>query len=288
MLHLSLFAILAFSACAWGLQCVLMLWGLSAYLPEFADWPWALKLAMALDVMLGLALAWLMVRALYCQPRRSVQVAAALRKERQRIARELHDHVGSQLVNAMMLLDSPANQSHPVMQTLEQCMLDLRLLVDVMSDHKGNLADKLATLRHRLQPVLDKREMALTWVIESESMEHLLPNGVRARELCRLVQEAVSNVLQHSQATQLEIELRPYLSNTGDEAGDWVLRVADNGVGMPGNAQVGYQGKGIAHMRRRALRAGGHLQIVSREGEGTEILVVVLTKRSAAAASTRG
>ncbi|MPM69971.1 hypothetical protein SDC9_116919 [bioreactor metagenome] len=65
-----------------------------------------------------------------------------------------------------------------------------------------------------------------------------------------------------------------------------MLRVADNGVGMSCSGDAGYGGRGLAHMRRRALRAGGRLQIVSREGEGTEILVVVLTKGSVVAAES--
>ncbi|QIL80117.1 hypothetical protein G7047_09530 [Diaphorobacter sp. HDW4A] len=174
-------------------------------------------------------------------------------------------------VNAMMLFDSPDKGADPVMQTLEQCMLDLRLLVDVMSDGKGNLAEKLGTLRHRLQPVLEKRGMTLTWAIESEPVD-FLPRGSRAKELCRLVQEAVSNVLQHSKATQLIVELGPY-SEGGH--GDWRLRVMDNGVGMQSTARVGYVGRGLAHMKRRALRAGSTLEIVSKNGAGTQVVVLI-------------
>ena len=271
MVHVSHLAILVFGVLAWLMQFALKLAWLSRNGLEDSVWPWVLRLSFCLDLLVAGALVLLLVRALYWHPRSKAQVAAAVRKERQRIARELHDQVGSQLVNAMMLFDAQEDKTHPVVQTLEQCMLDLRLLVDVMSDQKGNLAEKLGTLRHRLQPVLDKRGIQLYWVMNAEPADQL-PTGMRARELCRLVQEAVSNVLQHSKASQLMVELRPFVEGSD---GDWLLRVVDNGVGLQQSARDGYVGRGLAHMKRRAAKAGGTLSIVSDETSGTQIIVVV-------------
>ena len=271
MVHVSHLAILVFGVLAWLMQFALKLAWLSRNGLEDSVWPWVLRLSFCLDLLVAGALVLLLVRALYWHPRSKAQVAAAVRKERQRIARELHDQVGSQLVNAMMLFDAQEDKTHPVVQTLEQCMLDLRLLVDVMSDQKGNLAEKLGTLRHRLQPVLDKRGIQLYWVMNAEPADQL-PTGMRARELCRLVQEAVSNVLQHSKASQLMVELRPFVEGRD---GDWLLRVVDNGVGLQQSARDGYVGRGLAHMKRRAAKAGGTLSIVSDETSGTQIIVVV-------------
>ena len=271
MVHVSHLAILVFGVLAWLMQFALKLAWLSRNGLEDSVWPWVLRLSFCLDLLVAGALVLLLVRALYWHPRSKAQVAAAVRKERQRIARELHDQVGSQLVNAMMLFDAQEDKTHPVVQTLEQCMLDLRLLVDVMSDQKGNLAEKLGTLRHRLQPVLDKRGIQLYWVMNAEPADQL-PTGMRARELCRLVQEAISNVLQHSKASQLMVELRPFVEGRD---GDWLLRVVDNGVGLQQSARDGYVGRGLAHMKRRAAKAGGTLSIVSEGSSGTQIIVVV-------------
>ena len=271
MVHVSHLAILVFGVLAWLMQFALKLAWLSRNGLEDSVWPWVLRLSFCLDLLVAGALVLLLVRALYWHPRSKAQVAAAVRKERQRIARELHDQVGSQLVNAMMLFDAQEDKTHPVVQTLEQCMLDLRLLVDVMSDQKGNLAEKLGTLRHRLQPVLDKRGIQLYWVMNAEPADQL-PTGMRARELCRLVQEAISNVLQHSKASQLMVELRPFVEGRD---GDWLLRVVDNGVGLQQSARDGYVGRGLAHMKRRAAKAGGTLSIASDETSGTQIIVVV-------------
>ncbi len=271
MLHVSHLAILAVSLVVWVVQFILFVLSLYGYLPGDMPWAWTLRFAVALDFLLGVALTLLLVRALYWHPRSKAQIASALRRERERIARELHDQVGSQIVNAMILFDSPSTKSHPVMQTLEQCMLDLRVLVDVMSDHKGNLSEKLGALRHRLQPVLDKRGIQLTWNMEVDQDENL-PKGVRAKELCRLVQEAVSNVLQHSMATQLTIELRSHFEGNPK---DWLLSVADNGVGMRSTARVGYMGRGLSHMKRRAMRAGGTMSVVTQPSAGTKIIVIV-------------
>ena len=282
MLRLNHLAILAFSAIVWVMQFALALIGLSRAFNSYGDWPWMLKMALATDLLVGFAIATLLIRALFMSPRSKAQLADAIRRERRHIARELHDQVGSQIVNAMMLLDAKDVRARPVMQTLEQCMLDLRLIVDVMSDHSGNLAEKLGTLRHRLQPVLDRRGISLTWIMEAEPAEHL-PTGVRARELCRMVQEAVSNALQHSQATQLTITLRPLDTQA---PGSWLLSVHDNGVGMRGTARIGYVGRGLANMKRRALRAGGELSIHSQPSHGTQIIVVINATDFAATVQT--
>lgn len=263
----------------WLIQFVASLFWLFGDFPADAGWPWVLCLIESMNLLVGVMLALILFRSIYWHPRRNTQTAVAVLQERQRIARELHDLVGSQLVNAMTLLDSPAARSHPAMLALEQCMLDLRLLVEVMGDRKGDLADKLASLRHRIQPVLDKRGIHLTWLVEVGDGD-TLPRHSHACELCRLVQEAVSNVLQHSKATHMTIELRLLRA---DSPTQWLLRIMDNGVGLGNTQGSGRQGHGVANMKRRVRRLGGNLSIVSEEGMGTEIAVVVDTARFAQA-----
>lgn len=269
--------LLAGSLLAWLVQFVGGLFWLFSNLPAETGWPLTLCFVELLNLAVGASLVVMLVRTLYWHPRRNAQTAAAVRKERQRIAGELHDLVGSQIVNALLLLDSPANRLHPAVRTLEQCMLDLRLLVEVMSDQKGDLAEKLAALRYRIQPVLDKRGICLTWIMDVDDGE-MLPRRAHARELCRLVQEAVSNVLQHSRATHLTIELRPRRESGCTE---WLLRVMDNGVGMRQQPGEGVKGHGVSNMRRRARRVGARMSIVSEEGMGTEIVVIVDTMQFA-------
>ena len=125
-----------------------------------------------------------------------------LQAERQRIARDLHDQVGSQLVSAIALLDPATPSQKLALSALEQCLLDLRLVVDSMDSSDESLPDRLARLRHRIQPVLQHRGIVLAWEVDCTPHEHL-PSGDQAAHLAHIVQEALSNMLQHSGATQV-------------------------------------------------------------------------------------
>ena len=150
-------------------------------------------------------------------------------------------------------------------------MLDLRLLVELMSESNDSLIEYLANLRHRVQPVLDSRHIELEWDVDA-SAEANVPKGARAKELCRVVQEAVSNILQHAHAKRICITLRPY-PEMGAEL--WLLSVADNGVGLPKMDMPGMGGRGLLHMQKRAMRAGGVLSFEAVPGGGTEVRVVM-------------
>lgn len=215
---------------------------------------------LATTVVLGILILLQVPRALQWRPRLSIRPSYELKLERQRIARDLHDQVGSQLVHAMALVDSRNPAMQPLAKALEQCLLDVRLLVDSMDGDDDALIDRLARLRHRIQPSLNQRGIALQWDVAFSGAAPM-PMGAPARELTAIVQEAVSNVLQHSGATCVAIGLR-YVQDD-DDGGAWQLQVSDNGKGLPESARMGQDaGHGITGMRQRAAKAGGWLDLL--------------------------
>lgn len=211
-------------------------------------------------LVMGFLLLAQLPRALRWRPRRSIRPSPEVQFERQRIARDLHDQVGSQLVNAMALLNGSDAEQRPARQALEQCMLDVRLLVDSMDGYDDSLADCLARLRHRVQPVLERRGIRLIWSIQwDESM----PSGPVARELTNVAREAICNVLQHTQASELEVSLSLEQENA---VGTWLLSISDNGGGLPQGVPLS-EGMGMTSMRGRVQSAGGTL-LVSRSASG--------------------
>jgi len=75
--------------------------------------------------------------------------------------------------------------------------------------------------------------------------------------------EALNNVAQHSQATEVRLQI-------GLEQSELFLVVADNGRGL-GSAVNGAGMDGLANMRQRLKQAGGHCDITSEPGRGTTI-----------------
>jgi signal transduction histidine kinase len=84
--------------------------------------------------------------------------------------------------------------------------------------------------------------------------------------LLRICQEALTNVLRHSQATRITISIT-------FESVKVLLSIADNGCGYSEDT-VKY-GYGVNNMRERAAAIGGSLLVKSISGSGTEIVVTV-------------
>lgn len=240
----------------WGLPFGLLCWLVGDDLltspqplaSELRGWYWA---GLTGGMVIGCWLALQARRAWIWRRRRNPRPTRETLAERRRMARALHDSVGSQLVNASLLLDRTDPQQRQLHEVLEQCLLDLRLLVDTMDDDQCGLTERLATLRHRLGPVVERRAIALHWEMP-ELRQAGLPTGEAAQHLCAIVQEAVSNVLQHAQAKTLQVTLQ-------QQDDRWHLRVQDDGVGIVPSAH-GSLGNGLQGMAYRAARAGAQLE----------------------------
>nr|WP_233574629.1 ATP-binding protein [Acidovorax sp. 106] len=171
----------------------------------------------------------------------------------------------------MALLDSKPSSDSEVLSVLERCMLDLRLIVDSMDGEGESVTERLARLRHRLQPVLERRGIQMTWDVQVFDGAMQL-HGHCATHLVAIVQEALSNVLQHARATEVAVSVH-YLAASGS----WYAEVSDNGIGMDAHhddAQA-HAGSGIAGMHRRAELAGGQFSFLPRQGGGTCVWVIV-------------
>jgi len=255
----------------WIVQLAVNVWLVYANQLTHAGSNLWLLLNLATTVVLGVLIVLQVPRALQWRPRRSIRPSYEVKLERQRIARDLHDQVGSQLVHAMALVDRGNPAMLPLAKTLEHCLLDLRLLVDSMGGDDDALTDRLARLRHRIQPSLDQRGIALQWsVMPAEGVA--MPMGAPARELTAIVQEAVSNVLQHSGATALTIVLQHIKEEGG---GAWQLQIIDNGKGLPVSPTGHAVGHGTISMQKRAAKAGGRLELLPGPGLGLCVQVTV-------------
>lgn len=276
--------------CAW-------LWQAGAKAP-----PWLSLASLALLVSTALLCAMgarRLHRLLLWRRRRSPRPSREVQAERRRIAADLHDGVGGLLVHAMALLDPRETRQRQAQELLEQALLDLRLMVDAMDAMEDALPVRLARLRHRLQPVLDRRGMRICWsVADPHAAAGLrgvpdlpdlpdLPRGQPSQQLLAIAQEAVSNALQHARATTLWLVLEPVdradAASPGRDARralHWELRVEDDGCGLPsdpgpaeGAIPPGLQGMGLAGMHRRAHAIGAVLDILPRAGGGTVVRV---------------
>jgi signal transduction histidine kinase len=187
--------------------------------------------------------------------------------ERARWARELHDQTLQGLGGLRVLLASaqrrnPAIAGDPaISQAIEDIELETDNLRAIITDLRPSLLDDLG-LGPAIEALLERRRAAGLEVLGElaleglEGLEHELETTVY-----RLLQEALTNVARHAEATTVRVVLRA----TDDEV---FIEVEDDGAGFdPAAATSGF---GLAGMRERTYLAGGRLEVGSGP-EGTTV-----------------
>ncbi|MBP6898940.1 MAG: hypothetical protein KBC73_02565 [Burkholderiaceae bacterium] len=194
--------------------------------------------------------------------RAEAERARAVADERERLMQEMHDGIGAQLIAARLQVAAGGLPAAQAAALIDDCLAELRLTVDALSLDDGDLGALLAALRQRLAPGLRAAGIALDWQVQPTPLLPVL-QGPGARELLRLVQEAVSNVLHHARATRLAVA-------TAVVDGAVQLSVRDDGLGRAADVPAG---RGTRSMRSRAQRLGAQLDWISpaEGGRGTEV-----------------
>lgn len=188
---------------------------------------------------------------------REVQQRETLSRERQRLMQDIHDGMGSQLISALKVAEAGKLSEPQMALVLRECIDDLKLTVDSLEPVEADLLLLLATLRYRLLPRLRDSSLSLRWeVIDVPPLEWLDPRS--ALHILRILQEGISNVMQHAGATELRVA-------TAREADGVAVLLIDNGRGFTAQPE-GATGHGLSNMVRRARAIGGEVTWEAAEG----------------------
>jgi two-component system sensor histidine kinase UhpB len=202
----------------------------------------------------------------------SRQLLHAQEDERRRVARELHDEIGQALTALRMGLQA-VQRAHPLpgrlledgIRITEQALQQVR---DLSLDLRPSVLDDLG-LVPALRWYLDRqaRRTGLSMELDADPKGERLPPDLEVA-CFRLVQEAVTNVARHGEASHVRVDLR----RRGDEL---ELAVADDGAGFDVaaalEAAAGGASTGLLGMQERVQLAGGRMEIESAEGRGVVV-----------------
>jgi signal transduction histidine kinase len=191
-------------------------------------------------------------------------------QERQRIARDLHDTV-KQKAFALNLQIRAARRLIGHDDTAVATRLDESF--DLISGIQRQLVHVLDELRSERAPrgflAPRLRDLAERWARisglqrEFDLDDSVLDDAVHGEALMRIAEEALANVLRHARASRVSISL-----HRKDE--QIALSIADNGIGGADSST----GMGLTNMRVRAENLpGGHFELISPPGAGTEVRV---------------
>lgn len=197
----------------------------------------------------------------------------ATAKERNRLARELHDSVAQTLYGLTLQAEAAAReldngqtnkaaeQMREIRDSAQQTLQETRLLIFELRPPILEQEGLVAALRNRLESVESRSGLKVQMLLQEVGQ-------VRAEVeagLYGISNEALNNILKHAHATVIKVSLKK-------EAGRIVLEIQDNGIGFDIHGTFG--GMGLSGMKERAEQFGGDLQIHSG-ANGTTIRVEV-------------
>jgi two-component system sensor histidine kinase UhpB len=211
-----------------------------------------------------------MLDRLEAERRESGRIALAAQEgERRRVAQELHDDVGQLLTGILARLESIARRAPS----------DLEGEIRETQDAAREAIDHVSAVVRSLRPEaladlgLARSLAALAARVEQESalrVRHRIEPGLEGLDeeqelvVYRVAQESLTNAVRHSSGGSVELTL-------GREGGDVVLRIRDDGVGLPPTLPDRH---GIVGMRERATAVGATLSIATRE-PGVEVRLAI-------------
>ncbi len=183
--------------------------------------------------------------------------------ERMRLVRDMHDGFGSQLASARVLVERGRVGRTERVRTIEECLADLHLFVDVIGSEDASLADAIADYRYRIQRRLEHLPVGIQWKVDLEDTPAMPRKSIL--QVMRIVQEALNNAIRHAEAHQIRIEA------AREPSGDLRIRIVDDGSGILLSCVVGW---GIGNMRRRAADIGARLEFLPAN-PGTAVTRIV-------------
>ncbi|MEO8771968.1 MAG: ATP-binding protein [Ferruginibacter sp.] len=197
--------------------------------------------------------------------------------ERERISRDLHDNIGAYanviLYKTDLLQKEELNEERNEMMNdlrfaSKDIITSLRETIWALKHDEYSAQECLLRVRNFIQP-FSRYYPQIHFTVNGEASASMILHYTKALDLVRIVQEAVSNSIKHSNAIEINI-------NSSIENNRWKLTISDNGSGFDyaGKFKL-QQGNGLNNMKQRAADSGFDLNLESKPGIGTTIKIFV-------------
>lgn len=196
---------------------------------------------------------------------RASEQQRAIEGERRRLMRDMHDGLGSQLVQTLNMVRSQKHtlDAGSVESMIHHALEELRLMLDSLEPMEGDLATILGTFRQRIEPALVAAGIELDWQVQDvPALSSLDAQGVM--HLFRCMQEIFANVVKHAQARRVCVRTR-------SDAAHVYLTVTDDGLGMQRPHTKPQAQRGLGNLRARAGKLGAQVRFFdAHPGTGIE------------------
>ncbi len=195
--------------------------------------------------------------------------------ERKRIAREIHDELGQTLLALRIdvsMLDARTGRSHPrlnekVRGALHHLDATVKTIRTIINNLRPAVLDLGLNAAIEWQVAEFRRRSGIACDLHMSEQEFAV-DDVRATSLFRILQESLTNVIRHAQATRVDIELY-------QEDKRLVMKIMDNGIGIYPESRKSSNSFGLVGVEERIHALNGEFLITSAPGKGTTLTIYI-------------
>ena len=207
----------------------------------------------------------------------SGRLQSLLEEERMRISREIHDELGQALtvlkldlssIRRSLVSDGLAEQSAKVHDIERTVTRIIRTVRRISTELRPGILDELgvaAAIEWMAKDFQNRTGIGCKVTIQAVDK---ISDTARATAIFRIVQEALTNVMRHAAASQVNVSLEKK-----DET--LIVEVRDNGIGIMEGWISDSKSHGLIGVRERVLLLGGETVISGKPGEGTLVRVTL-------------
>lgn len=214
--------------------------------------------------------------AVYLLHRMRINQLLGMEKVRTRIARDLHDDMGSTLstINilsemAKMKVSSDTNKTAEYLVKISdnssrmmEAMDDIVWSINPTNDTMQRIT---ARMREFATGVLEAKNIEFNFRVD-DAVNHIKLDMEARRDLFLIFKEAVNNLAKYSCCTLAAVDISVLKNRL-------LMQIEDNGTGF--NTREADSGNGLVNMKKRAQSLKGTLEIESREGKGTKVILEI-------------
>lgn len=246
--------------------------------PPFWQRLWFIILASLLFVSLIVGIVVFIQKLQFKKKMRALEVQHKVQMERERISRDLHDNVGTQLSLISKSLQGMMNDTTAISeedkkkklkstgQSSIEVISALRETIWALNKEEVSLQeffDKLKSFAQKQTALNPETKLAFN---ETDGNKELLLGPAEALNLFRICQEAITNALKYANASLLKINVTIHQNK-------YVISIADNGTGFDKNNINTTLHYGLQNMKHRAKEISCTLTIDAKQNKGTTIII---------------
>lgn len=207
------------------------------------------------------------------------QLIDSMEAERKRIATELHDSIGQELLiiknRALLALNdikdrkNVQEQLHEISTIASQAIQETR---EITYNLRPYQIDRLG-LKKSLESIINRaaRTTTIAFTSDIDPIDGLIPQEMEIH-VYRIIQECVNNIIKHAHASMGKVTIKRWYNRLN-------IDVEDNGIGFEASSQQSQEmrGMGLQGILERTRLIGGALRIESNPGKGTRVLMTIKT-----------